>query len=722
MNAMQKKLILAIVITLLPLLMLGFLMYAEMKKNIDFFYRSQMSATLRTLAAEIELSERLTALVFATVEQKNLALTRALAEMVDLVPREQLTVETLQRFQKLLDVETACVIDTDHIIKWTSFPDFLGYDMGSSPQSAPFNEILTDRRLEIAQEPMPNGYAGQLMQFIGVASPRSPGYVQISLSAAVVEKLARLQDIQPRVAVVGVGKTGFAAILRDGAYRAHRDPAAIGSIVRSEAWYKQVTAAPTGFVWLTTGGREYLAAFHRVGQDVLLAFLPAAEYYGELNSVRNVCLLMMGCSGLMLAFVLYLCLHAFIFRPTSEVMLRLTAEKLRADHENQSKSSFLARMSHEIRTPMNAIIGMSELAEREQGKPGAVERLREIKRAGVNLLAIINDILDFSRIEAGTMQITPAPYAAVALFRDINTIVRNRLGNKKIEFTEEFALDIPATLIGDESRVRQILLNLLTNAVKYTPAGFIAFSANAERLAPDTVRLIFTVADSGVGIKEEDLPKLFEDFSRFDLDRHRSIEGAGLGMSITRALCRAMDGDITVASEYGKGSVFTATITQRFSGAQHFGDRDLQESTALPASGAARFTAPDCRVLIVDDVEINLDVCEGLLEPYEMQITKCLSGAEAVESARQNAYDLIFMDHMMPEMDGIETTKRIRALAGYPKTPIIALTANAIAGMKTMFLENGFTDFLPKPIEIAKLNDLVEKYVPAAKCRVISVE
>ncbi|MDR1709560.1 MAG: response regulator [Candidatus Accumulibacter sp.] len=386
-----------------------------------------------------------------------------------------------------------------------------------------------------------------------------------------------------------------------------------------------------------------------------------------------------------------------------------------AERANMAKSRFLANMSHEIRTPMNAIIGLSELAQREYGQPRALEYIAGIKSAGTSLLSIINDILDFSRIESGHLAIDPVPYETASLLNDVLTVIRVRLTDKPLELVTDIAPSLPGAMNGDAGRIKQILLNLLGNAVKYTKKGFIKFSAAGERLSDATVRLTFTVEDSGIGIRKEDLPKLFGEFSRLDEKRNRAIEGTGLGLSIARNLCQAMGGGIAVASEYGEGSVFTATLVQNVTDWKPVG---LLANAAVrkAQSYRASFTAPEADVLIVDDFPSNLLVAEGLMAPYKMRVLSCQSGQEAVRLARERAFDLILMDHMMPEMDGVEATAAIRALGGAcARMPIVALTANAVSGMKQFFLANGLDDFLSKPIDIAKLDALLKKWIPAEK-------
>jgi len=384
--------------------------------------------------------------------------------------------------------------------------------------------------------------------------------------------------------------------------------------------------------------------------------------------------------------------------------LRRTMDSL--ETSARYKSEFLAMMSHEIRTPMNAILGMAELAMREKELPRAQEHVLTIRKSGMNLLSIINDILDFSKIESGKMDIVPADYHFMSLIKDVTSIIGIKAAESQLEFRVNIDNGIPVALVGDEVRIRQIILNILSNAVKYTSKGFVALTVKGQWLDDETVNITIEVADSGRGIKQEDIGKLFKDFVQIDLVKNKGIEGTGLGLAITRSLVKAMNGAISVKSKYGKGSVFTVVLPQKISKQADFTD---ETTTAV-------FTAPTAKALVVDDVQTNLVVAQGLLSFYGMEVHTCLSGAEAIEAVKAENYDLVFMDHMMPGMDGIEAAMRIRNLGRrYTKLPIIALTANAVSGMKQMFKRNGFNDYLSKPVDTAKLNAVLERWIPKEK-------
>ena len=506
---------------------------------------------------------------------------------------------------------------------------------------------------------------------------------------------------------------------------------------------------------------------------------------------------------------------------------------------NRTKSDFLANMSHEIRTPMNAIIGMAELLLRKKLSEDVRGDIRDIRQAGANLISIINDILDFSKIEAGKLDIVPSKYLLSSLVGDTVNLIRMKISEKPLRFYTNIDGNIPNCLIGDEVRIRQILLNLLSNAVKFTERGHVGMSIAVDRQDDGHIWLKIVISDTGRGIKPEDQGKLFEDFVQLDTKKNRGVEGTGLGLAITRRLCVSMGGDITVRSEYGQGTTFTAVIPQGFISGASFAiveepekkkvlvyegrlvyaksvcwslenfrvpytvvtnlddfDRALfreewfyifsghglhekikmvmnrpnedfpggkkppialmveSENTvyipnvrfvSLPiqslsianvlndkadvqsyfdsfvSGNMVRFTFPTARLLVVDDISTNLKVAEGLLSPYKAVIDTCLSGPEAIELVKEREYDIVFMDHMMPDMDGVEATTIIRdreaeeLKEGEKPVAIVALTANAIIGMKEMFIEKGFDDFLAKPIDISKLDEILARWIPKEK-------
>jgi signal transduction histidine kinase/CheY-like chemotaxis protein/HPt (histidine-containing phosphotransfer) domain-containing protein len=409
-----------------------------------------------------------------------------------------------------------------------------------------------------------------------------------------------------------------------------------------------------------------------------------------------------------------------LFQDMTDVM----KAKEQAEQANKAKSSFLARMSHEIRTPLNAILGLSEV-ELQNDIPNSTRlNLEKIYASGSLLLEIVNDILDISKIESGSFEIFSTGYEFASLINDTVQLNIMRIGSKPIEFKLEINETIPSRLYGDVVRVKQILNNLLSNAFKYTDNGEVRLLISWERQGDDA-RLSFTVTDTGRGIKKEDLAKLFSEYTQFDTAANRRIEGTGLGLSITRGLVEKMAGTITVESEYLKGSTFRVTLLQGILDEKPVGRetvenlrnfRFIEDRGRSRGNTLIRSYMPYGKVLVVDDLRTNLDVMTGLLMPYGLKVDTAISGKEAIERVRlgEPGYDVIFMDHMMPGMDGTEATRNIRNEIGtdYARTvPIIALTANAIAGSREMFLENGFNDFISKPIDIKRLDIVLNQWV-----------
>ena len=418
---------------------------------------------------------------------------------------------------------------------------------------------------------------------------------------------------------------------------------------------------------------------------------------------------------------------------------RLREEKALAEHSNEVKSEFLANMSHEIRTPVNTILGMNEIILRESRE--ARDRLPEkqdpvrntlgeicdcaghVESAGNSLLALVNDILDFSKIEAGRLELHEAPYRLGELLSDVSRVIRLRAEAKELTYSIRVDPRLPDSLYGDPVRVRQILSNLLSNAVKYTDSGSVALDvrcgSGGEPVEGGAIDLVMAVEDTGIGIREEDMGRLFEKFGRLELKRNSTVEGTGLGLAITRNLLDLMGGRVEVSSEYGRGSVFTVHIPQTVVSAEPIGDfRESAGRAARKSAGTGEaFEAPGARILIVDDTRMNLEVAAGLLKKTRVAVDRALSGEEAVGLARGTAYDLILMDQRMPGMDGTEALHRIRAAGDGPNagTPVICLTADAVSGAKEKYLAEGFTDYLSKPVDGGALERTLLAYLPPEK-------
>ena len=405
----------------------------------------------------------------------------------------------------------------------------------------------------------------------------------------------------------------------------------------------------------------------------------------------------------------------------SRLAREMKQEAKRAEAASEAKSSFLSSMSHEIRTPINAVLGMNEMILRESGEKNIIEYAENIHTAGNTLLGIVNDILDFSKIEAGKMEIIPVDYDISSLINDLVNMIQKRAENKGLLLKLDFDETMPKLLNGDEIRIKQVVTNILTNAVKYTRKGSVTFRIVHERIPddPEGVFLNFSVIDTGIGIKPEDMKKLFSEFERIEEKRNRNIEGTGLGMNITKRLLEMMGTSLKVESVYGKGSTFSFRLKQKVVSWEALGDYEAAYRASLSERKKYRekFTAPNASVLVVDDTPMNLTVFRSLLKTTNVQIDTAESGEESLKLMRRKKYDIVFLDHLMPEMDGIETLHKLRNGIGGPNvhTPAICLTANAISGAKERYLAEGFEDYLSKPIEGAALEAAMIKYLPPEK-------
>ena len=377
----------------------------------------------------------------------------------------------------------------------------------------------------------------------------------------------------------------------------------------------------------------------------------------------------------------------------------LTAQ-YEAERANAAKSDFLATISHEIRTPMNAIMGVSRMLKSTSLTETQKEYLTNIQTSSESLLNLINDILDFSKIESGKFELIKDYFNFAEMLYNIESMFKLMFMQKELYFNCYFDKNLPSVVYGDDKRIRQVLINVLNNALKYTESGGVNFNVTLE--ADNNVR--FEIEDTGIGIREESIPRLFSAFEQLDVVRNKRVVGTGLGLAITKSLCDLMNGVISVKSKYGKGSVFTVVLPMQVGT-----NADLPQRLAMKID----FVAPQARVLVVDDIELNLQIAEFMLGAFEIKADLATSGYMALELVEQNEYDLIFMDHMMPEMNGVEATKAIRSLGGHNKTvPIVALTANAVSSAVEMFMKNGFTGFISKPIDNAVLATSLLKSLP----------
>ena len=405
-------------------------------------------------------------------------------------------------------------------------------------------------------------------------------------------------------------------------------------------------------------------------------------------------------------------------------MAELQEQRDIADKANAAKSRFLANMSHEIRTPINAVLGMDEMILRESREDTIRSYASDIMSAGKTLLSLINDILDFSKVEEGKMKIVPVQYELATLINDLVNMISDRAVKKSLKFNIEVNENIPHVLYGDEMRIRQCVLNLLTNAVKYTEKGSVTLKIDYKEKDWENIYLQFTVADTGIGMKDEDIEKLFQPYQRIEEERNRAIEGTGLGMSITRQLLELMGTGLEVKSEYGKGSEFTFSVEQKIIDPDKIGDyaRHFSERKEKNHIYRELFHAPDARILVVDDTEMNLTVMQSLLKQTQIHIDTASTGVDAITLATVNKYDVLFIDHMMPDMDGIETLKHIRETQKNQSTAAVALTANAVSGARDNYINSGFSDYLSKPVDSSLLENMLYTYIPKDKIKKVTAD
>ena len=400
-------------------------------------------------------------------------------------------------------------------------------------------------------------------------------------------------------------------------------------------------------------------------------------------------------------------------------------EQRNAEAANEAKSIFLANMSHEIRTPINAILGMNEMILRENRNEQFEEYAKNIYSAGSSLLYLVNDVLDISKIESGKLEIMESIYELSSFIHDCYSMVAEKAEKKGLELTVLCNSQLPSKLKGDESRLRQVVTNILSNAAKYTEKGGITLSFDS-RYQDEKMMLVVNVKDTGIGISQENIEKLFTQFTRFDMEKNRNIEGTGLGLSLAKRLTDLMQGTIEVQSIYGVGSSFTVTIPQQIIDAEPIGDFHQKYSSIANKTGKYHqsFEAPDAKILVVDDTSVNLKVIVNLLKSTKMKVDTASSGRQCLEMVSQSEYDLIFMDHMMPEMNGIDTFAEMQKLENSlnKNTPVIMLTANAITGVREQFLQAGFTDYLSKPVSGETLEKMILKYLPKEKYRMEAEE
>ena len=503
---------------------------------------------------------------------------------------------------------------------------------------------------------------------------------------------------------------------------AHSDPAQIGTDYFNSEDYvsmsvtKEIRKGNTGNLYLEDENRNYMVYYMPLYNGwTCVSVIDATE---DFNKLRNPLVLTIIIAAVMITTFLMLVYQSA--KKDAEIRKSeiMTERALAA---SEAKTSFLSNMSHEIRTPINAILGMNEMILRESDDSSILSYADNIRNAGTTLLGLINDILDFSKIEAGKIDIIPVDYDINSMANDLVTMIHNRADAKGLQMYLDFDPETPRYLNGDEVRIKQIITNILSNAVKYTEKGSVTFHIGFKKIEnePDKVLLHISIKDTGIGIKEEDKAKLFSKFERIEEKRNRNVEGTGLGMNITQSLLELMGSSLDVASTYGVGSIFSFELVQGVVKWEAMGNYEAsyRSNNIKRKDFCVRFTAPEATILVVDDNPLNITVFKGLIKKNLVVTDTATSGDECIRYSQSKKYDAIFLDHLMPGKDGIETLKELKAQSGNPNldTPVVCLTANALSGARDTYMDAGFDDYLTKPIDFNKLEEMLMRFIPDSK-------
>ena len=538
----------------------------------------------------------------------------------------------------------------------------------------------------------------------------------------------QLKGIQEMMKELTIGGKGYGFVVdEDGLIIAHREDEKKGTYLsdtpEGRELFAQIIKTGSGSFTYTYNGEECTVYVNEVTNNWHVVMVVGnAELYSEITGQIVTNALVYALVFAMIAFFYYIGYRneRKYTQSVEDMKLEeqkasyerrvLELEKDAANASNKAKSDFLANMSHEIRTPMNAIIGMNEMILRSSPKESIKKYALDIQSAGKTLLSIINDILDFSKIESGKMELLPVEYNFSSVMNDIVNMTMKKAKDKGLDYVLDVSEDIPSVMLGDEIRVRQVMLNLINNAIKYTHEGSVTVSVSYDN--PGEM-LWVVVKDTGIGIRNEDLGKLFGSFQRLEEDKNRNIEGTGLGLNITMRLVKMMGGTIGVSSKYGEGTTFTVQMKQTVVDRTPIGDfvQNLTRMQEYKEQYRPALIAPSAKILIVDDNDMNLEVIESLLEDTKMQITTAESGSECLAILRGQSFDVIFLDQMMPGMSGIQTLEAMKKEHFAESTPVIALTADAIVGARETYIREGFTDYLTKPVMYQDLEDILLKYL-----------
>ncbi len=685
--------------------------------------RDQALQTADLLIIQIENvirgNERKEESLTESLKENYISKAKAVAYIIDNKPETEYDIEELDRIAKLMSIDEIHLFTPDGEIYSGTVPKYYGYTFDSGEQMAYFKPMLEDKTLSMCQDVTPNTAESKPMMYAICWNDSGTRIIQVGIEPKRLIEETQSSEISQVVANIPAyeGVDILVAGKVDHEIQGATDPGHIGRSMSDiglgiEANY----SAETNVVHFSGSvlGRKCYCSMQDMGKYTITV----AQDRNVVNREIPLTLLLIFVYLLLAATAL-----AVVVKRMTERRERLQAISERAIAASEAKTSFLSNMSHEIRTPINAILGMNEMIMRETGGADTDIRMysQNIKTAGNTLLGLVNDILDFSKIEEGKLELIPVDYDLSSVVNDLVNMIKTRLDDKGLFLKLEIDENTPRSLHGDEIRIKQIITNILTNAAKYTEKGSVTFSISFEKIEgdPDAIMLDVSVKDTGIGIKQEDILKLFSRFERIEEKRNRSIEGTGLGMNITEMLLEMMGSRLVVDSTYGEGSKFSFSIRQQVVSWDPIGDYEetWKQSVRDMSSYKVSFVAPDASLLVVDDNNLNLMVFASLLKQTKIQVDNASGADEGIAMALKKHYDIIFLDHMMPEKDGIEALHELKEHPEGPNidTPYICLTANAISGARQEYIEAGFDDYLTKPINTAELDDILLRYLPEDK-------
>ena len=718
MNIVQKKnasklllLLLAGAVILLMLLIVYITM--DRSKREQAYQASDL--LIDQVRNVIDANEKKEKSLTDSLKENYTSKAKAVAYVIDNIPETEYDIAEQIRLAKLMSIDEIHLFTEQGEIYSGTVPAYYGYTFDSGEQMAYFKPMLDNKALSMCQDVTPNTAENKPMMYaicwndkgtrmiqIGIEPRRLIEEMQSNAISEVVNNIPAYEGVNILVADTETGEILGATVNR----HVGKTLSSLG-IDTDDLSSEGVTHYKTN-----VDHKSSYCAVQEVEDYIIVVVQEKEEVNKELPLT-------------MLLILVYLLIAeisiAIVVKRMSDRRERAIAISERAVAANEAKSSFLSNMSHEIRTPINAILGMNEMILRESTEASTLTYSQNIKTAGNTLLGIVNDILDFSKIEEGKMNIVPVDYDLSVTLKDLVNMIKVKLDAKKLKLLLDFDSNTPKLLHGDEIRIKQIITNILTNSAKYTERGSVTFRVSYEKIPsePDSVMLKVSVRDTGIGIKPSDMDKLFSKFDRIEENRNRNIEGTGLGMSITKELLDMMGSQLNVSSIYGAGSEFSFSIKQTVVSWEQLGDfEEIQKKTNEEVKEyKQKFEAPDANILVVDDNQMNLLVFTRLLKQTKVKIDKAGSGDEAISMIFKKKYDVIFLDHMMPEKDGVQVLRELKEGPVNPntETPYICLTANAIAGARDEYIKIGFDDYLAKPVNPEELEKMLFEHLPKEK-------